>query len=105
MIIKHCSSFPVLIVRLIVGEISPDGGVFYQVKDKDSEFFFTVKRRIANQIKAGDALILICIPFENLESAKEVLFLGRKQGIRTDILIEQGTSWNELYEKTGAWLT
>lgn len=100
MIIKNCSAVVVAVVTIVVGEVTKDEGREYMVKEQDGKFFFTASKKVVAQLRAGEQITIVCEPTPSLDYAKQVFFVARKNGARTEVLLGNGTAWYDLYLKS-----
>ncbi|NTW22703.1 hypothetical protein HGA34_04165 [Candidatus Falkowbacteria bacterium] len=100
MVIKNCSSIVVAVVTVVIGEITKDEGREYMVKEQGGKFFFTTSKKAAAQLQVGEQVTLICEPVPSFDYTKQVFFLARKNGARTEVLVGSGTDWYDVYLKS-----
>lgn len=97
--IKRMTALPIIAAKMVIGAIEIDHGSSIRITDSNSKFFFTVARKVANQLKAGEEIIIIYVPHRSLEFDKYVLYIGKKGGFKTEALLGKGTAFEEMYHE------
>ena len=93
----YFSAVPLAIARIQIKSITRGGNGESLILDKDSDFQLFMENRVASQLRIGDIVEILGIPFDDLARYKEIFLLGKIKNSHVLILYCRDHVWEVYY--------